>query len=77
MRENHVKTISLGEGLRYDLNSCQIVQWDPQSVKLSSPHKKLGMGYVKKHGFHGNSLYDSRDWGVGLQSQSYLEFYLS
>ena len=58
-------------------NSCQIVQWDPQNVKLSSPHKKLGMGYVKMHGFHGNPLYDSRDWGVGLQIQSYLGFFLS
>ena len=60
-----------GEGLRYDLsctprgllNSCQIVQWGPQNVKRSSPQKKFGMGYVKMHGFHGNLLYDSRDWG--------------
>ena len=29
------------------------------------------MGYVKMHGFHGNRLYDSWDWGVGLQIQSY------
>ena len=35
------------------------------------------MGYVKMHGFHGNRLYDSQDWGVGLQIQSYLGFYLS
>ena len=84
-RENHVQTISLGEGLRYDLsctprnllNSCQIVQWDPQNVKQISPQKKFGMGYVKMHGFHGNLLYDFRDWGVGLQIQSYLGFYLS
>ena len=27
--------------------------------------RKLGMGYVKMHGFHGNLLYDSRDWGRG------------
>ena len=67
MRKNYVKTISLGKGLRYDLsctprallNSCQIVQWDPQSMKRSSPQKKFGMGYVKMHGFHGNLLYDS------------------
>ena len=52
-------------------------QWDPQNVKQSSPQKKFGMGYVKMHGFHGNLLYDSRDWGVGLQIQSYLGFYLS
>ena len=74
MRENHVKTKSLGKGLRYNLsctpnghlNSRQIVQWDPQTVKRSSPQKKFGIGYVKMHGFHGNLLYDSRDWGVGL-----------
>ena len=35
------------------------------------------MGYLKMHGFHGNLLYDSRDWGVGLEIQSYLGFYLS
>ena len=34
------------------------------------------------HGFHGNPLYDSREWGgegggVGLQIQSILGFYLS
>ena len=46
-------------------------------MKQSSPQKKFGMGYVKIHGFHGNLLYDSRDWGVGLQIQSYLGFYLS
>ena len=27
---------------------------------------------MKMHGFHGNRLYDSQDWGVGLQIQSYL-----
>ena len=27
---------------------------------------KIGMGYVKMHGFHGNPLYDSREWGLGL-----------
>ena len=43
------------------LNSCQIVQRDPQNVKRSSPQKKFGMGYVKMHGFHSNLLYDSRD----------------
>ena len=34
-------------------------------MKRSSPQKKFGMGYVKMHGFHGNLLYDSRDWGGG------------
>ena len=52
-------------------------QWDPKNVKQRSPQKKFGMGYLKMHGFHGNLLYDSRDWWVGLQIQSYLRFYLS
>ena len=34
-------------------------------MKRSSPQKKFGMGYEKMHGFHGNLLYDSRDWGGG------------
>ena len=46
-------------------------------MKRSSRLKKFGMGYEKMQGFHGNLLYDSRDWGVGLQIQSYLGFYLS
>ena len=37
--------------------------------------KNIGMGYVKMHGFHGNPLYDSREWWVGLQIISYLGFY--
>ena len=37
----------------------------------------FSMGFVKMNGFHGNPLYDSREWGVGLQIQSYLRFYLS
>ena len=39
--------------------------------------QKIGMGYVKMHGFHGNPLYDSREKGVDLQIQLYLGFYLS
>ena len=84
MRENHVKTISLGEGLRYDLSctprafkfmpNCSVGQ-SKCEMKFSS--QEISMGNVKTHGFHGNSLYDSRDWGVGLQIQSYLGFYLS
>ena len=27
--------------------------------------KHFGIGYVKMHGFHGNPLYDSREWGGG------------
>ena len=34
--------------------------------------KKIGIGYVKMHVFHGNPLYDSRERGLGLQIQSYL-----
>ena len=69
-----VRSILRSYGL---LNSCQIVQWDPQNVKRSFPQKKIGMGYKKMHGFHGNLLYNSRNWGVGFQIQSYLGFYLS
>ena len=38
--------------------------------------KHFGMGYmyVKMHGFHDNPLYDSREWGIVLQIQSYLGF---
>ena len=38
--------------------------------------KTVGMSYVKMHGFHGNLLYDSREWGIGLLIKWYLEFYL-
>ena len=31
----------------------QIVHWDPLNAKQRCP-KKIGMGYVKMHGFHGN-----------------------
>ena len=67
MSENHVKNYKLRGGVKVRsilhskgiLNSGQIVQWDPQNVKRSSPQKKFGMSYVKMHGFHGNLLYDS------------------
>ena len=39
--------------------------------------KHFGMYYVKMLVFHGNPLYDFRKWGIGLQIQSYLGFYLS
>ena len=45
------------------LSSCQIVKWDRQNVKRSSLKNKIGMGYVKIHGFHDNPLYESQDWG--------------
>ena len=35
------------------------------------------MGYVKMYGFHGNNLYDSREWAVDLEIQSYQGFYIS
>ena len=25
--------------------------------------KRISIGYVKMHGFHGNPFYDSREWG--------------
>ena len=34
-------------------HGCQIVHWDPLNAKRSYPQTKLGMGYVKMHGFHG------------------------
>ena len=78
------KTISLGEGLRYDL-SCtpRAFKFMPNSLvgpsecETKFALKHFGMGYVKMYGFHGNPLYDSRDWRVGLQIQSYLVSYLS
>ena len=33
-------------------HGCQIVHWDPWNVKRWCP-KKIAMGYVKMHGFHG------------------------
>ena len=42
---------------------------------LQHSPKNIGMGYVKMYGFHGNPLYDSREWGVGLQIISNLGFY--
>ena len=44
------------------LNSSQIVKWDPQNGKRSSPQYIFAIGYVKMHGFHGNPLYNFRDW---------------
>ena len=49
----------------------------PSKCETKFTLKHFGMGYVKMHGFHGNPLYDFREWGVGLQIQSYLGFYLS
>ena len=49
----------------------------PSECETNFTLKHFGMGYVKMHGFHGSPLYDFREWGVGLQTQSYLEFYLS
>ena len=48
-----------------------------KECEIGSPQKKFGMGYVKMHGFHGNPLYDSREWGVCLKIQSYLGFFIS
>ena len=39
--------------------------------------KTFGNGRVKMLCFHGNFLNDSQEWGVVLQRQSYLGFYLS
>ena len=70
VRENLVKTISLGEGLRYDLSCTPMAfkamsNWSlgPSNCETKFIFKQFGMGYVKMHGFNGNRLYDSRDWG--------------
>ena len=55
----------------------QIVQWDPLNAKQSSPQNILVRAMGKCIFFHYNHLYDFREWGVGLQIQSYLGFYLS
>ena len=84
MRENRVKTISLGEGLGtiylallgpFKLMPYYSVGHTECETKFASKH--FDMGYVKVHDFHGNPLYDFREWGVCLQIQSYLGFYLS
>ena len=50
----------------------------PSECETKYSSKEIWYGLSEKmHGFHGNLLYDSRDWGVGLQIQSYLGFYLS
>ena len=61
MKENRVKTISLGEGLRYDtpallgpfkfMLNCSVGTFECET-KLTLKH--FGMGYVKMHGLHGN-----------------------
>ena len=35
------------------------------------------MGHVKMHGFHGNPLYESREWGLAYRFKTFLEVYLS
>ena len=74
MKENHVKTISRGKGLRYDLlrllgpfNFMPNCALGPFKCEMKFSLKHFAMGYVKMHGFHGNPLYDSQEWGVGLK----------
>ena len=65
MRENHVKTISLGEGLRYDL-SCTPRAFEIRAKLFSGTLGKRNDIYLKTfwYGpcenacFHGNPLYD-------------------
>ena len=49
----------------------------PSDCETKFTLKHFDMDCVKMHGFHANPLYDFRQWGVGLQFQSYLGFYLS
>ena len=44
---------SLASHHRKIFHGCQIVHWHPLDEKQSCL-KKIGMGYVKMHGFHGN-----------------------
>ena len=71
MSENHVKTISLGEWLRYD-RSCTPMPFKDMSNCLLGPYKcetkfsskHFGMGYVKMHGLDGFMILDNGR-GVG------------
>ena len=54
--------------------NCSVGQ---SECKMKFSSQEIRYGLRKMHGFHGNRLYDSQDWGVGLQIQSYLGFYLS
>ena len=49
----------------------------PSECEMKFSSQEIRYGLREMHGFHGNRLYDSRDWVVGLQIQSYLGFYLS
>ena len=85
MRENHIKTTSLGEGLRYDLSCtprafkiCQNDQWDPLNAKRSSPQIILVWAMCKcMVSMATPYIILENGGGVGLQMQSYLGFYLS
>ena len=41
---------------------AELLMGTPECQTKLSP-KYSGMGYLKKHGFHGNPLNDSREWG--------------
>ena len=43
----------------------------PSECETKFTSKHFTMGYVKMHGFNGNPLHSFREWGVGLQIQSY------
>ena len=43
-------------------HGCQIVHWDPLDRKRRCPKKKIGLCYLKLHGFYGNPL---RIWEGG------------
>ena len=49
----------------------------PSECETKFSLKHFGIDYVKMHGVHDNPLYDSREWGVDLQIQSYVGFNLS
>ena len=56
-----LKLVSTYPGIQFRLpctpgtifHGCQIVLWDPLDAKRRCPKK--GLGYMKMHGFHGNT----------------------
>ena len=48
----------------------------PSECEMKFSSQKIRYGLRENAWFHGDRLYYSRDWGVGLQIQSYLGFYL-
>ena len=71
MRENRVKTISLGKGLRYN-SSCTPKAFNfmpnctagPSECETKFTSKHFDIGHAKSHGFHGNpfTIFENGGW---------------